>query len=248
MTARLALLGAAFLTAYLVAAPVRAEDVGDAERRRVESVVKEYLIANPEVIVEALHAYEAKRVAQAHEDAQAAIASNRAALENDPSSPSAGNPKGDVTIIEFFDFRCGYCKKVLPTLQEVLKSDPKLRTVFKDLPILGPDSQRAAIAGQAVWNIAPDKYLPFHAALMQTRGAIDDAQIMQAAKDAGIDQAKLKAAMSDPAIKEKLQANLDLAEKLNINGTPAFIIGDKLLPGAVDQATLKQAIAEARSQ
>lgn len=248
MIARLALLGASFLTAFLVAAPVRAEDVGDAERHRIETVVKEYLLANPEVIVDALHAYEAKRMAQAHEEAQAAIATHRAALENDPSSPSAGNPKGDVTIIEFFDFRCGYCKKVLPTLQEVLKGDPKIRTVFKDLPILGPDSQRAAIAGQAVWMIAPDKYLPFHVALMQTRGTIDDAQIMQIAKEVGIDQTKLKTAMADPGIKAKLQANLDLAEKLNINGTPAFIIGDKLLPGAVDQDTLKQAIADARGR
>jgi Protein-disulfide isomerase len=232
--------------ALFAAVPVQAQDVSEAERRKIEKVVREYLVANPEVIVEALRAYEGKRQAKADEEAQAAIGTQRAALENDPTSPTVGNSKADVTIVEFFDYRCGYCKKVLPTVQEVLKSDPNVRTVFKELPILGPDSQRAALAGQAVWNIAPDKYMAFHIALMQTRGGIDDAQIAKIAKEVGVDPAKLQAAMADPAVQAKLEKNLALAQKLNINGTPAFIVGDKLMPGAVDQETLKQAIADAR--
>lgn len=248
MTKRLALWVVSLLLALSAAAPLQAQDIGNAERRQIEAVIKEYLVANPEVIVDALRAYESKRQAQADQEAQAAIGTHRAALERDPTSPSVGNPKGDVTIVEFFDYRCGYCKKVLPTVQEVLKGDPKIRTVFKELPILGPDSQRAALAGQAVWNIDPDKYMAFHVALMQTRGAIDDAQIMQVAKQVGVDPAKLKTAMADPAVKAKIESNLDLAQKLNINGTPAFIVGDKLMPGAVDQTTFAQAIAEARGQ
>lgn len=229
------------------AVPAQAQDVSEAERHKIEKIVREYLVANPEVIVDALRAYEGKRQAKAEEAAQAAIGTHRAALENDPTSPTVGNAKGDVTIVEFFDYRCGYCKKVLPTVQEVLKSDPNVRTVFKELPILGPDSQRAALAGQAVWNIAPDKYMAFHIALMQTRGAIDDAQIAKVAKEVGVDPEKLRTEMAAPAVQAKLESNLALAEKLNINGTPAFIVGDKLMPGAVDRDTLKQAIADARS-
>ena len=226
--------------------PAMAAEVSDAERRQIESVVKDYLIKNPEVIVDALRAYDSKRQAAAEKEAQQAIITNRAALESEPTSPVVGNPKGDVTIVEFFDYHCGYCKKVLPTVQEALKADPKIRAVLKDLPILGPGSQQAALAGQAVWTIDPAKFFDFHVALLQSRGALDETTIMDTAKKVGIDPAKLKTAMADPALKAKIDANLDLAQKLNINGTPAFIVGDQLLPGAVDLDTLKQAIADAR--
>ncbi len=228
--------------------PATAQNPSDAERRRIEAIVKDYLTANPEVIVDALRGYEAKRQASAEKDAQAALVANRAALENDSTSPSVGNPKADVTVVEFFDYHCGYCKKVLPSLQEVLKADPKVRTVFMDLPILGPGSQQAALAGQAVWTLAPAKFFDFHVALMQTRGALDETVIMDTAKSVGIDPAKLKTAMANPALKAKIDANMELAQKLNINGTPAFIVGDQLMPGAVDADTLKQAIADARKQ
>lgn len=236
------------LIAVSAAVPAPAQEVSDSEKKKIESIVRDYLVANPEVVVDALRAYESKRQVQAEQAAQAAVSAHRDALERDPTSPSAGNPKGDVTVVEFFDYRCGYCKKVLPTMQEVLKSDPGIRTVFKEFPILGPDSVQAALAAQAVWTIAPDKYLPFHVALMSTRGTIDETVIADTAKKVGVDPAKLKTAMADPAVKAKINANLELAQSLQINGTPAFIVGGKLLPGAVDLATLRETIAEARTR
>ncbi|NJO55184.1 MAG: DsbA family protein [Rhodospirillales bacterium] len=160
----------------------------------------------------------------------------------------AGRKDADITVVEFFDYRCGYCKKVLPTLQSLMEADPNVRVVFKELPILGPDSLRGALAAQAVWNIAPEKYLPFHVALMQTRGGIDESLIVETARKVGVDPDKLAAAMDDPSVKAKIESNLTLAQKLQINGTPAFVIGDKLLPGAVDLATIKETIADARSR
>lgn len=240
------------LSAVVVAStvtPATAQDRSDAERRRIEAIVKDYLTANPEVIVDALRGYEAKRQASAEKDAQAAIIANRAALENDSTSPSVGNPKADVTVVEFFTTTAAIAKKgAAVAAGGTERGISKVRTVFMDLPILGPGSQQAALAGQAVWTLAPAKFFDFHAALMQTRGALDETVIMDTAKSVGIDPAKLKTAMANPALKAKIDANMELAQKLNINGTPAFIVGEQLMPGAVDADTLKQAIADARKQ
>jgi protein-disulfide isomerase len=217
-----------------------------AERQGIETVIREYLLAHPETIVDALRGYEAKRQAEADQAAQAALAANRDAIERDPSSPSVGPANAKATVVQFFDYRCGYCKKVLPSVQELIKTDPNLRVVFKELPILGPDSQMAAQAAQAAWSIAPDKYFAFHTALMQSRGALDEARVLELAKSVGIDPGKLKTAMAQPAVKAKLQANLDLAQKLNISGTPAFVIGNELLPGAADLDTLRMKVAAAQ--
>jgi protein-disulfide isomerase len=234
------------LAAVLPAAVAGAAEFGAGERQQIEGIVRDYLKGHPEVIIEALENFKDQRQAEAEKAAQAAIIANRDALQKNPASPVAGNAKGDVTIVEFFDYRCGYCKKMLPTMQELLKSDGNLRWVFKEFPILGPDSQRAAQAAQAVWAIAPQKYLAFHIAMMENRGGFDDAAIQKIAAGVGIDGAQLTKAMADPAIKERLASNLELAQQLNINGTPAFVVGDKLVPGAADAATLKQLIADAR--
>ncbi|MFO1127972.1 MAG: DsbA family protein [Rhodospirillales bacterium] len=222
--------------------------VSDAERQRVEAIVRDYLNKNPDVIIDALRAYEEKRQASAQQEASAALVANRAAIEQDPRAPVAGNPKGDVTVVEFFDYRCGYCKKVMPVVREALKKDGNIRLVFKEFPILGPDSRKAAEAAQAAWMIEPDKYLAFHVALMENRGNLDEARIFEIAKSVGIDPAKLKTAMGDPAVKAKLADNLELAQKLQIGGTPAFIVDDQIMPGAVDMETLMAAVEAARKQ
>jgi protein-disulfide isomerase len=218
-----------------------AQEVTDAERKRIEAVVRDYLAKNPNVVVDALRAYEENRQADA-------LAANRAALESDPGTPFAGNPKGDVTIVEFFDYRCGYCKKVTPVVREVLKKDGNVRFVFKEFPILGPDSRKAAEAAQAAWKIEPDKYLAFHVAMMENRGSLDEARILEIAKSVGLDPAKLKTAMADPSVKAKLNDNLELAQKLQIGGTPAFVVDDQIMPGAVDLETLVAAVEAARKQ
>lgn len=230
------------------AAPALAEEPGTADRARIEQVVRDYLLKNPEIVVEALRNYEQKQQAESRRAATAALAANRDALERDPRAPVAGNRDGDVTVVEFFDYRCGYCKKVTPTLQALLKADPKVRVVFKEFPILGPESQQAAQAAQAVWKIEPAKYLPFHVALMESRGALDEARILEIARSVGIDTAKLKGAMADKAVAEKLSDNLALAQALQIGGTPAFVVGDQLLPGAVDLETLQEAVRTARER
>lgn len=217
------------------------------ERAAVEAIVREYILAHPDVILESVRAYEAARRAEEEKGAVAALAASRQEIERDPTSPVAGNPDGAVTVVEFFDYQCGYCKRVLPVVQELLKTDQKVRYVFKEFPILGPESVIAAKAALAVWTVAKDKYLPFHAALMQLRGGLNEDKIMAAAKDVGLDVDRLRAAMADPAIVQALNRNLELGRKINVNGTPAFIIGGRVIPGAIDLETMRKEIAAARA-
>ena len=224
-----------------------AEPFSDEQTRAVEKLVRDYIINNPEIVVESLRGYEEKHRQASEKEARQAIATSGDQLEKDPTSPVVGNPQGDVTLVQFFDYRCGYCKKVVPSIQELLKTDKNIRMVFKEFPILGPDSVTASRAALAAWKIAPDKYLPFHVALMESRGEMNEARVLEIGKKVGIDVDKLKAAMSDPAIKSTIDRNIELARKLQINGTPAFIIGGQLVPGAVDLATLREMVATARA-
>ena len=213
----------------------------------MEKIVREYILKNPEIIVKSLRGYEEKQRQASEKEAREAIATSRDALEEDRTSPVAGNPQGDVTLIQFFDYRCGYCKKVVPSIQELLNTDKNIRLVFKEFPILGPDSVTASRAALAAWKIAPDKYFSFHLALMELRGEMNEARVLETAKKVGIDVDKLKTAMTDPSIKSAIERNIDLARTLQINGTPAFIIGGELVPGAVDLATLREMVATARA-
>jgi protein-disulfide isomerase len=236
----------ALLTSTAVIARA-AEPLSDAQRGTVENIVRDYLLKNPEIIVESLRGYEETHRQASEKEARQAIATSGDELEKDPTSPVVGNQQGDVTLVQFFDYRCGYCKKVVPSIQELLKTDKNIRMVFKEFPILGPDSVTASRAALAAWKIAPDKYLPFHVAMMESRGEMNEARVLEIGKKVGIDVDKLKAAMSDPAIKATIDRNIELARKLQINGTPAFIIGGQLVPGAVDLATLREMVATARA-
>jgi protein-disulfide isomerase len=251
MTVKTTILAGMLSLAALLALPAgpvsAAEALSGAQQEQIEAVVREYILKNPEILVESLRGYEEKHRQATEEDAKKAIAANRDALEKNPTSPVAGNPQGDVTIVEFFDYRCGYCKKVLPSLQELLKTDKNVRVVFKEFPILGPDSVIAAQAALAAWKIAPDKYLPFHLALMESRGEMNEARVLEIAKKVGLDPEKLKAAKADPEIKATIERNHELARALQINGTPAFIVGGQLVPGAVDITTLREMVGTARA-
>jgi protein-disulfide isomerase len=248
MLMRVMILAGLALGALLPPAAISAaEPLSDEQTRAIERLVRDYILKNPEIIVESLRGYEEKQRQAADQEAQKAIAASRDALENDPTSPIAGNPHGNVTIIQFFDYRCGYCKKVVPSIRELLKTDKDVRLVFKEFPILGPDSVTASRAALATWKIAPDKYFPFHLALMESRGEMNETRILEIAKKVGVDTEKLTAAIADPAIKATLDRNMDLARTLHVNGTPAFIIDNQLVPGAIDLATLREMVASARA-
>lgn len=212
----------------------------------IEGVVRDYLLKNPEIIVEALETYK-RRADEAKQDAvRKTISQRKKSIQNDPDSPVGGNPNGDVTIVEFFDYRCGVCKRVHDTVAELIRSDSNLRRVYKEWPILGPESifaSRAALASRA-----QGKYLAFHDALMEHRGALTPEQIMRIAGSIGIDTKRLRADMKAAGIDAIIRRNYELAEALNINGTPSFIIGDQLIPGAADLESLKSFVRKARTK
>lgn len=227
--------------------PLHAADLSAEQRAQIESIVRQYLIQNPETIVEALQAYEERQSAVSEQASAAAIVQARQDLERDPDAPVAGNPKGNTTVVEFFDYRCGYCKRMVPTIRSLLKDDGDVRYVFRELPILGPESVTAAKAALAVAKITPEKYFPYHVALMENRGALSEARVFELAEAQGIEPARLRTAMGDPAIAAHLQRTAELARKINISGTPAFIVGGRLVPGAVDLDSLKELIKAARA-
>lgn len=223
-----------------------AGELSEAQKKQVEDMIENYILDHPEVLIDSLQKYDQLQRQNAEKDAQQAITANRDQLERDPASPVAGNPKGDVTIVEFFDYRCGYCKRVLPAIQELLKTDTKVRYVFKDFPILGPESVTAAEIAVAVWKVAPDKYFAVHTALMEARGDLSEARILDIVKKAGVDPEAVKAVRQSPMVKEQLARNMELAKQLQISGTPAFIIGGHLVPGAVDLDALRQLVSKVR--
>ena len=242
------ILGAVLAVLVLGASPATA--AGDAlspgQKRAVEEVVREYLRRNPEILLEAIGAIRAKRDAEQQSKVRKNLVSLRGELENDPTSPVGGNPRGNVTIVEFFDYQCPYCKRVLPSVQTLLKTDGNIRYVFKEFPILGPQSVVAARAALAAWKLDRDRYVPFHTALLQSKGRLSERKILDVAAEIGLDVERLRAAMADPGIDKILARNAELARALDINGTPAFVIGENVVPGAVDLETLTALVSEAR--
>mgnify|MGYP001554485978 CR=1 FL=1 len=240
-------IGAVGLTAVVAGMPVaKAEDaLTPAQRAAVEQTIHDYLLKHPELILEAVQGLEAQQKQAEEAKTREVIAAHRRALQDDPNSVVLGDPHGDVTIVEFFDYRCPYCKQVEPQLEALLKEDPKVRLVLKEFPILGPDSllaSRAAIAARA-----QGKYQAMHDALMQARGKFDEPVITQIAKEVGLDAEKLKTDMADPKVDATIRTNHALAEALGINGTPGFIVGDALVPGATDLEKFRLLVKEARS-
>lgn len=210
----------------------------------IREIVRSYLLANPDIIVEALNILEERQKAEAAASQAAALTQRMAELRDDPRSPSYGPADADVTVVEFFDYRCGYCKQVAGPLAELARNDRRLRIVYKELPILAPDSVVAARAALAAH--LQGAYRPFHAALMARRGAYDDAAIAAVAGELGLDVARLRADMKRPEIADQIERNHALARDLGIRGTPAFVIGTDIVPGAIDLDTMRSLVAKAR--
>ena len=233
----------------LAALPVRAEDqpFTDAQRKAIESIVKDYLVRNPDVLQEAIaegekRAQETQRLAQA-----AALKESREALLNSPNGIVAGNPAGDVTLVEFFDYNCGYCRKAFSDVQTLLKSDPKLRVVLKDFPVLGAESLEASkIALAAKMQLKGERMFDFHAKLLESKGRVNGERALAVAKELGADMDRLKRDAQGPEVKAALAENMGLGDKLGLSGTPAFIIGDEVLPGAVGVEPMRKTVSDVR--
>ena len=238
-------LALALLLAASLAMPSRAaEPLTQAQKEEIEKVVHDYLLAHPELMIEVLHAAEAKLKAEKAKETRLLIAARKDQLLHDAAAPVGGNPEGDVTIVEFFDYRCPYCKQVEPTLEALIKQDAKIRVVYKEFPVLGPPSvfaSRLALAARK-----QGKYAAFHAAMMAAKGQITEDVVLQVAKAVGIDVEQARADMSAPEINDLIQRNKALAEELDIQGTPTFIIGDTLIPGATDIDSLRKLVRSAR--
>lgn len=183
------------------------------------------------------------------EDANAAIASNKDALMNvsDLPVPVLGNPEGDITVIEFFDYSCGYCKRVAPVMQQVAESEPDVRIIHRQFPILGPGSAVAAQYASAAYILDPDAYESFHMALMEAPSLSEDA-IKKIAADKGYDVGKLSDTINSKEVGQVLQANRSLGQNVGVRGTPAFVVGTQLVPGAVGLETMLAKIAEEREK
>jgi protein-disulfide isomerase len=214
------------------------------DKAALGKTIREYLLANPEVLVEAMQELERKQDGQRDAVAQKGVQENQTELFRDPDSPIGGNPNGDVVIVDFNDYQCPYCKRTHQAMKSVVAADGKVKTIYKDLPILGEASKVAAVAALA--SVKQGKHTAFHNALMEFTGKLDRDKILDIASSVGIDRAQLEKDMEDPKLKRTIERNLELASALGIRGTPAFVIGKQFVPGAVDASALKQLIADAR--
>lgn len=234
----------AFLFAGTGAFAQSSNDASGLTKEQVETIVRDYLRENPEVVIEAIEAYRAKQQLAEEQMREQALAAKRDQIFEDPMAPTNGVTDADVTLVEFFDYQCGYCKKVFPDIMAVMEDDKKLRVVFKELPILGPESVIAARAGMAAHK--QGKYMAYHQAVMDLRGKLSEKRIMQAAAEAGLDMERLAKDMASPEIDDYLRANLQLAQEIGVNGTPAMFIGNQFIPGAIDRKTLVHLIDQER--
>jgi protein-disulfide isomerase len=247
-TARSAFLSLCLLAslALLPSSPAVADQFTSDQRKEIEGIVKDFLANHPEFLMQALQDADDKLKSDAKDKAAKALADHQQQVFNDPQSPIAGNPTGDVTLVEFFDYRCPYCKQVEPALEKLLQDDKQLRFVYMEFPVLGADSDLAAHVALAAK--LQGKYDAFHRALMVAPGHPDEAVIYKVAASVGLDIDRLKQDAKSPDIDKQLKANRQLGNMLDIDGTPAFVVGTTIVPGAISLEELKQLIANTRSK
>ena len=240
------LIGVALAAATL--SPAAAQKIDSTQRGEIEKIVREYLLAHPEVLQEAMMELEKRQTAMEAQRHQAAVKDNAKDLFSSSRQVVLGNPQGNVTMVEFFDYNCGYCKRAMDDMMALLKSDRNLKVVLKEFPVLGPGSVEAAKVANAarMQDKTGKKYLDFHQRLMGGRGQADKARALAAAKDAGFDVAKIEKDMESDEVKASLQESFKLAEALGLNGTPSYVIGDKVIVGAVGLEALQEGINNAR--
>ncbi len=220
---------------------------GSLDRAAIEEIVRDYLLTNPELMVEVQQVL-AQREETAKKAAQ--LETIRGASDlifNSAFDGVIGNPDAPITVVEFFDYNCGYCKRAIGDMEKLVADNVDVRFVMKEFPILGPDSQRAANVSMAVLKLAPARYEEFHAALLGGSGRATEAAAIKIAVSLGIEEAALREAMKDPSIRDAIGKTYELANDLAITGTPSYVIGQDVVFGAIGHQILQQKIAEARA-
>jgi protein-disulfide isomerase len=225
-----------------------AQSFSDQQKGELGSIIRDYLISHPEVLQEAMAELEKRQALAEAEKARAAVKSNAQALFDSSHQVVVGNPQGDVTLVEFFDYNCGYCRRALTDMMDLIKDDGKLRVVLKEFPVLGPGSTEAAQVAIAarMQDKSGKKYLDFHQRLLTGRGQVDKARALAAAKDAGFDVARIEKDLASPEVKATIDESMRLAEQLGLNGTPSYVVGNDVVIGAVGLDALKEKVKAAR--
>ncbi|MEX5597466.1 DsbA family protein [Pseudophaeobacter sp. C1-32P7] len=233
----------ALAMAALLPIPALSQELDEA---RVRELVLETIRENPEIVMEAVALLE-KQQADAQAETQAEVLrSQRDLIERDPNAPVLGNPEGDVTVVEFFDYNCPYCRRVKPEVRALIEEDPNIRLVYREWPILGDGSVFAAKAALAAR--VQGKYEEFHWAMMAIKGRAQEATVLRVAEEVGLDLEQLKKDMEAPEVAEHIATSMRLTQALGFNGTPSFVVGDALVPGFVEKDQLSELVSTARDR
>jgi protein-disulfide isomerase len=250
MTTKLRLAIIPIATAMLLALPAAApaQTFSDDQRHEIEGIVKDYLLKHPEIMQDVQAELDKKQQAADAEKAATTIKQNNATLFNSPHEVVLGNPQGNVTMVEFFDYNCAFCKRALNDMLTLLKTDSNLKFVLKEFPVLGEGSVDAAHVAVAARMQDPTgrKYIEFHQKLLGGRGEADKARALAVAKDVGFDMPRLEKDMASDEVKTTIDEDMKLADELGVNGTPSYVVGSEVIVGAVGLDELKQKIAAER--
>jgi protein-disulfide isomerase len=225
----------------------QATELSADQQTEVQDIIKNYLIANPQIIRDAINQLQIQEDAAAKQAQSQAIADNADVLFNSSRQIVLGNPKGDVTLVEFFDYNCTYCRASQQDMLDLIAKDPSLRVVLKEFPVLGDGSVAAAQIAVAVDLIAPDKYFAFHDELIRDKGQVDGDRALAVAEDVGVDPNAIKAKLTDPEIQATINESYDLAGKLSLTGTPSYVTRKEVIVGAVGYDTLRARLDDARN-
>jgi len=232
----------------LIGAPVLAQSFSDAQRDEIGTIVRSYLLEHPEVLEEVTAELSKRQTAAEDAKHTEAVKRNAEVIFNSPRGVQVGHADGDVQFVEFFDYNCGYCKRAMSDMLTMIKDDPKLKVTLKEFPVLGPGSVEAAQVAVAVRMQDPTgkKYLDFHQKLLGGRGQADKEKAMEAAKDAGLDMARLEKDLKSPEVRATIEENFKVAEDVGLNGTPSYVIGQQVVIGAIGLDGLKEKVGLAR--
>jgi protein-disulfide isomerase len=237
--------GSMLALALFSAAPAVALD--EQQKKELGAFIRQYLIENPEVLIEAQNALEAKQQSKRVEQSMKGIADNRQQIFSSPTDITLGNPKGDVTVVEFFDYNCGYCKRALSDMDDILAKDKNIRFILKEFPILGPDSLAAHRVANAVRLLAPEKYAQFHRTLLGREEHASEATAVAVAVSLGLDEAAIRRSMTEKPNDDIVRQAYQLANSIGITGTPTYILGDEAVFGAVGSDIIEEKVANVRA-
>ena len=239
---------AAVSLALAGAAPAVAQSFSADQREEIGKIIKDYLLTHPEVMQDVMAELEKRQQSADAEKHRAAVVENKATLFSSPHQVVLGNPQGNVTMVEFFDYNCGFCKRAMTDMLDLIKTDYNLKFVLKEFPVLGEGSVEAARVAVAarMQDANGKKYIEFHQKLLGSRGAADKMRALAVAKEVGFDMPRLERDMGSDEVKKTIEENMKLAEALGVNGTPSYVVGEEVVIGAVGLDTLREKISAER--